>query len=104
MPSDRQLAANRRNAQRSTGPNTQAGKEKSKMNALKHGLASGSVVLEHEDAAEFQELKQALLDEHAPAGLTERALTIQLAESYWRLLRTRRVEAEYLAKCFAIEG
>jgi hypothetical protein len=40
MASDKQIAANRRNAAKSTGPRTAAGKERSRMNARRHGLAS----------------------------------------------------------------
>ena len=40
MASDRQRAANRRNAQRSTGPRSAAGKRASRQNALRHGLTA----------------------------------------------------------------
>jgi hypothetical protein len=38
MITDRQLEANRRNARNSTGPGTEAGKNVSKLNALRHNL------------------------------------------------------------------
>ena len=39
MPSDRQIAANRKNAKKSTGPRSDAGRAASRSNALRHGLA-----------------------------------------------------------------
>jgi hypothetical protein len=50
MATVRQIAANRQNAQLSTGPRTDEGKERSRANALKHGLAGAGVVLAFDDA------------------------------------------------------
>src|SRR5450432_553348 len=44
--SEARIAANRRNSQLSTGPKTPEGKEKSRANALKHGLCASVVVAE----------------------------------------------------------
>lgn len=44
MASEKQIAANRKNAAKSTGPRTQKGKARSKMNALRHGLAASNLI------------------------------------------------------------
>ena len=50
MATAAQIAANRANAQKSTGPRTVAGKQRSRMAALEHGLTAATLVLPHEDA------------------------------------------------------
>jgi hypothetical protein len=45
---------NRANAQHSTGPKTESGKQKSSLNALRHGLTSQIVVMPTEDLAAYQ--------------------------------------------------
>ena len=60
MPSRRQLEANRSNARRSTGPQTESGKNRSKMNAVKHGLAGANIVVLDEDPAQFEALRSGL--------------------------------------------
>ena len=46
-----QIEANRRNAQKSTGPKTERGKARAKLNAIKHGLTARTImsVLPQED-------------------------------------------------------
>jgi hypothetical protein len=69
----KQIAANRRNAQKSTGPQTPAGRAVSKMNALKHGILSKEVVVRgrciKEDDREFAALNQQLWEDLNPVGL-----------------------------------
>ena len=63
-----------------------------RFNALKHGILSRLVVLAHEDGAEFADLLAALIDEHQPAGLTERHLIEKLATIIWRKRRVLLAE------------
>jgi hypothetical protein len=70
-----------------------AGYETVRFNAMKHGILSRLVVLAHEDHAEFADLLAALLDEHQPAGMTERHLIEELATIIWRKRRVLLAEA-----------
>ncbi len=63
-----------------------------RFNALKHGILSKLTVLAHEDHAEFDDLLAALLDEHRPAGITERHLIEELATIIWRKRRVLLAE------------
>jgi hypothetical protein len=54
MASDRQIAANRANARRSTGPKTNAGKALSRMNALRHGLTAHKLLVNGESPQDFE--------------------------------------------------
>ena len=58
MTSQKQIEANRRNAQKSSGPKTIQGRSISRMNALKHGLLAEQVVVPGEDFEEFATLRQ----------------------------------------------
>ena len=63
-----------------------------RFNAMKHGILSRLAVLAHEDHAEFADLLAALLDEHRPAGMTERYLIEELATIIWRKRRVLLAE------------
>lgn len=63
-----------------------------RFNALKHGILSKLAVLAHEDHAEFDDLLAALIDEHRPAGITERHLIEELATIIWRKRRVLLAE------------
>ena len=63
-----------------------------RFNAMKHGILSRLAVLAHEDQAEFSDLLAALLDEHQPAGMTERHLIEELATIIWRKRRVLLAE------------
>src|SRR3954452_6642197 len=97
MATDAQIRANRINAQRSTGARTPEGKQRSKFNALKHGLTSVHVVLPWEEDMHYQELRGELFRQYQPENATESFLVDQLAQNWWRLNRARRVETGTLA-------
>lgn len=61
-------------------------------NALKHGILSRLVVLSHESGEEFADLMAALIEEHQPAGMTERHLIEELASIIWRKRRVLMAE------------
>lgn len=63
-----------------------------RFNAMKHGILSRLVVLAHEDHTEFADLLAALMDEHRPAGMTERHLIEELATIIWRKRRVLLAE------------
>jgi hypothetical protein len=98
---EKQLAANRRNALKSTGPRTPEGKAVSRYNALKHGILAKAVIppaLEpYESRADFDDLLDAFEAQFAPANRLEALLVQQMAIIYWRLARLYRAEAGTIA-------
>jgi hypothetical protein len=90
--SENRAAANKANAQHSTGPRTEAGKQRSKMNALRHGLTGQTIVLPAEDHSTYQRHSQSFLDEYKPKGATETHLVQSLIDASWQLNRASSVE------------
>jgi len=81
--SERQRAANRANAQHSTGPRCTVN---SSQNRTVHGLARHNgpfIVLEYEDQDDFDKLKADLFDEYQPVTATECILVNTMLESHW---------------------
>ncbi len=92
MASAKQLTANQRNAQKSSGPKTSRGKSLSKMNALRHGLRAEQVLVPGEDEREFADLRRCLFEDLQPEGGLEVELFYGLVLDFWRLRRLRMVE------------
>ncbi len=92
MASARQVAANRRNASLPRGPLSEEASAAIRENALKHGLTAKHVVLKHENYTDYQELRASIVTEYEPGTPQELRLADQIAQNYWRLLRSRRVE------------
>jgi hypothetical protein len=89
---------NRSNSQHSTGPRTEAGKQRSSLNALRHGLTARTAVLATEDPAAYQLHCRQFMDEYKPATPTETQLVQQLADTSWRINRIPRLEADVLER------
>ena len=92
MTTDKQLRANRRNAKKSTGPNTPGGKARSSKNVLKHGLLARDAVLPGEDPADFDRQLTALEDWALPRNPLEREICRQIVDAQWRMQRLSRIE------------
>jgi hypothetical protein len=97
MASEAQIAANRRNAERSTGPRTAEGKARAAQNGLKHGLCAAATVLPWEDRAEFEAMVADLTQRLQPADEVELALLLQYADATWRRQRCGTLETGLLA-------
>jgi hypothetical protein len=99
--SPEKLAANRRNAQKSTGPKTADGKAVSKLNALKHGLLAQTVVVRgrqlKESNNEFKKLCREFYADLNPVGPLEEMLVGQIVTATWRLRRARTAESGEIA-------
>ena len=89
-------AANKANARKSTGPRTPAGKQRSSLNALRHGLTGHVVVLPTEDQAAYQRHLQRFVDQFQPKGALEEQLVQSLGDTTWRLNRVPATEATFL--------
>jgi len=89
-------AINGANAQHSTGPRTPAGKQRSSLNALRHGLTGHVVVLPTEDQAAYQCHLKRFVDQFQPKGALEEQLVQSLGDSTWRLNRVPALEATFL--------
>src|SRR6516225_1451124 len=92
MTSYRQIEANRRNALKSTGPKTEAGKHSSRCNAVRHGLTAETVIGALEDAEDYKAFEAAIIGDYGAQSAVERELVLRLASLLWRLRRATTME------------
>jgi hypothetical protein len=92
MTSLRQIEANRRNALKSTGPSTAEGKERSRCNAVRHGLTAETVIGALEDADDYKGFEAAIIADYDAQSAVERELVLRLASLLWRLRRATTME------------
>jgi hypothetical protein len=95
MATEKQTAANRLNAQKSTGPRTPEGRAAVRLNGVTHGLTAETLVLKGESESDFKAIFESLEGEHEPTTPTEETLVAQLAMATWRLRRAYNMEAGF---------
>jgi hypothetical protein len=97
--SPRKLAANRENAQYSTGPTSEKGKAISSRNNFRHGFTGAFCLLPGESQEEFNQLVADLAEEHQSATVTESILVNDMARHYWLHQRALRMQED----CFSYD-
>ena len=97
MTSAKQIAANRENAKKSTGPKTDATKELTKMNALRHGMTGQVNLMPEEDREAHDKFCAAIVESLAPEGALEIQFAQSIAEDNWRANRGRAIETNMFA-------
>jgi hypothetical protein len=95
--SERRLAANRANAQKSTGPRTPEGKRRSALNATRHGILSQVLHLPEEELEAYTEFTAPYVASLAPVGQTETELARACADLQFRLHRLSAAEHNLFA-------
>jgi len=92
MTSFKRIDANRRNARKSTGPITAEGKQRSRCNAVRHGLTAETVIGALEDAEDYRAFEAAVIADYDAQSAVERELVLRLASLLWRLRRATTME------------
>src|SRR5215212_3338909 len=102
MATHKQVQANRENAQESTGPRTEQGKEASRLNAVRHGASANAPVVPNlEREEDWDAHRRGLLESLRPVGQLEEMLADRFIQLSWRIQRIARYERDEIAKFYA---
>ena len=104
MATPAQIEANRKNAQKSTGPKSPEGKARSCTNRLSHGFTSSVLFIAGEELAEFNLLLADLHHEFQPATASEQIILEKMVQHQWLSLRAYRLQAVALNSSAAASG
>ena len=96
MTTPRQIEANRRNAQKSTGPRTKEGKERARLNGVTHGMTATFDILPGEEAEAYKERLDAFMADLKPRNAFERDLVERIVRAHWLLERVERAHVACL--------
>jgi hypothetical protein len=98
MATRKQIAANRRNALKSTGPRTDRGKAFTRLNALRHGLRAKAATVSAESLHELSQIRGQFLSSFQPQDPEQVRLVEQMACARWQLLNWQRAETQFLSE------
>lgn len=97
MATDKQIAANRANAQKSRGPTSAAGVQASSQNRRTHGLCGDFIVLSFEDQQRFNTLLERFVAIEQPADDPEHELVLKMARHTWQSHRASQMQESVIA-------
>ena len=97
MTSEAKIASCRRNGKKSMGPKTPEGRERSSINAYKHGLRSKKQALIREDTYAFENRKQKWIAKVDPTDDMGEFLAYQTAAAWTEIEYAERANAERTA-------
>jgi hypothetical protein len=97
MSSTAQTLANQKNAQLSTGPRTEAGKQKASLNSTRHGFTGQVVVLTAEEAEPYRLFNESFMQDLDPQGSVEQQLARNIIDAYWRINKIHSTESAIYA-------
>src|SRR5580692_12045384 len=103
MSSLRRVQSSKANGALSKGPSTPAGKERSSLNALRHGLCANCIVLDHESRENFLILLQQHIDRLQPADEVEFGMIEEMCAAYWRQRRAWSIETGLFDRQMALQ-
>src|SRR5580658_212895 len=97
MTSSAQFESNFANAQKSTGPRTDNGKHRTRLNAYRHGLTGQINLLTADEHQAFEQHCAGIRESLKPVGALEIKLAQSIAEDHWRIKRARAIETGIFA-------
>jgi hypothetical protein len=97
MSSPAQIIANQQNAQKSSGPTSEAGKKKAALNSTRHGFTGQVVLLTAEEAEPYRLFNESFMADFAPVGASEEQLTRGIIDGYWRINQIHSTESAIYA-------
>jgi hypothetical protein len=100
MTSAKQVEANKKNAQHSSGPTSAAGRQKAALNSVTHGLTAQTIILPEHEKEAYQFFSDGILTDLAPASVLEGSLATSIIDARWRIHQIASMEAALYAVGF----